>query len=233
MNPPKGNQRLTKLAPMSLGELAYRSIRDSIITNRFKAGERLVETRLAEELGISRAPVREALRRLAEERLAEERPRHGTFVRSFTADDFVNVYNVRIAIEVAAIRLVVRHKASTLTLEEIVASMEKAAARRDIDGVVDLEFRFHETLCDLAGNEFLAAMFRSASAQIRIALAMDDAEFTDVTDVVAEHRPVLAAIRAGDEVAAARSLHEHILASVGPVMNRLGDDPARLLTPLV
>jgi len=221
--------RLSRLAPQSLAELAYRSIRDSILTHRFRGGERLVESRLAEDLGISRAPVREALRRLAEEHLVVERPRHGTFVREFTASDFVDIYNVRIAIETAAIRLLTRRAAGIAALEAIVDDMRRAADRGRPEEVAALEFRLHETLCELSGNAYLSAVFRSLSGQIRAALALDDAGYADLHDIVAEHLPLLDAIRDGDEHRAARVLHEHILATVGPVLDRLGGSADALL----
>lgn len=222
-------KRLTPLAPQSVGELAYRSIRESILTGRFAPGERLVETRLAEELGVSRAPVREALRRLGEEGLVDERPRHGVFVREMTATDFVDVYNLRIAVETAAIRLATRRRASTETLEEIVDAMRRAARRGRAAEVVALELSFHEEICTLSGNAHLAGVFGSVSARIRMALALDDAEYGRLEDVAAEHRPPIEAIESGDEHRAARALHAHILATVGPVLARLGGSPKDLL----
>jgi DNA-binding GntR family transcriptional regulator len=214
--------KLTPLAPQSLGELAYRSIRDSIVSTRFAAGERLVETRLADELGISRAPVREALRRLAEEGLVVERPRHGMLVREFTAEDFVDIYNLRIAIETAAIRLVVRRGTPVDSLEALVESMRRAARKGAVQDLVGLELSLHEEICTLSGNAHLASVFRSVSAQIRMALALDDAEYDNIDDIAAEHVSLIEAIRAGDEEQAATVLHEHILATVGPVLARLG-----------
>lgn len=224
-------KKLARLAPQSLAELAYRSIRESILTHRFAAGERLVETRLAEELGVSRAPVREALRRLAEEHLVVERPRQGTFVRAFSADDFVDIYNLRIAIEVAAIRLLTRRGEDIAPLEAILEDMRGAASGGRPDEVAELEFHFHQTLCDLSGNEHLSVVFRSLAAQIRVALALDDAEYTNLGDIVAEHEPVLEAIRSGVERRAAVALQHHVLATVGPVLDRLGGSPDGLLGP--
>jgi DNA-binding GntR family transcriptional regulator len=222
-------RKLARLAPQSLAELAYRSLRESIVTHRFAAGERLVETRLAEELGTSRAPVREALRRLAEEHLVVERPRQGTFVREFTAEDFVDIYNLRMAIETAAIRLVTRRGEGLEPLEAILEDMGDAAGRERPDEVAELEFRLHETLCEMSGNAYLSVVFRSLAAQIRVALALDDAQYADLHDIVAEHVPLLEAIRSGDERRAAVVLQQHVLATVGPVLARLGGSPDDLL----
>jgi DNA-binding GntR family transcriptional regulator len=221
--------KLAPLAPQSLGELAYGSIRDSIVSNRFRAGERLVETRLADELGISRAPVREALRRLAEEGLVVERPRHGVFVREFTASDFVDIYNLRIAIETAAIRLLTRRGAGTRTLQDVVDRMRSAARRGRVQELVRLELGMHQEICRLSGNTHLASVFRSVSAQIQMALSLDDAEYASLEDIVAEHVPLIEAIESGDEDRAAAVLHRHILATVEPVLARLGGSRDDLL----
>lgn len=232
MAPAADGGRLARLAPQSLTELAYRSIRESIVTHRFTAGERLVETRLADDLGISRAPVREALRRLAEEHLVVERPRQGTFVREFSAQDFVDTYNLRMAIETAAIRLVTRRGEDTSPLAAILDDMRAAADAERPDEVAELEFRWHETLCDLSRNDYLAVVFRSLAAQIRVALALDDAGYTDLHDIVAEHLPLMEAIGSGDEARAAAVLQDHVLATVDPVLARLGGSPDALLRRL-
>src|SRR5260221_8801210 len=91
--------RLRPVARRKLADLAYDAIHASIVGGGFAMGERLVETKLAAELGMSRAPVREALRRLLEEGLVVERPHHGMFVRSFAAHEIVDLYNVRLALE--------------------------------------------------------------------------------------------------------------------------------------
>lgn len=217
------------LAPASLAELAHREIRESIVSGAFRMGDQIVETRVAEQLGISRAPIREALRRLAEERLVVERPRHGTFVREITARDFIDIYNVRIAIETAAIRLATRLRAATEPIEQTIEAMQGAAERGDAQEVINLELRVHHQICEASGNEHLAAVFAGLSGQIRLALALDDADYEDLSDIVAEHPPLLGALRAGDEDRAAAVLQQHILSSVGPVLRRLGGDPDDLL----
>jgi DNA-binding GntR family transcriptional regulator len=224
-----GERRLEPISTISLSELAYRSIRESIVHGRFAMGEQIVETRVAEDLGISRAPIREALRRLGEERLVVERPRYGTFVREFSAVDFVDTYNVRIAVETAAIRLVTRRQPDLRPVESTITLMSRAASRNQGEKVVDLELAVHQQLCDASGNGFLASVFRSLSGPIRIALGLDAESYRRLEDVATEHPPLLEAIRTGDEHYAAAAVQEHILASVGPVLERLGGRPQDLL----
>src|SRR5919107_6333469 len=93
---------LNPLRSPSLVELAYRSIRDSILSGYLPMGSRLLDTRLAQELEISRGTVRDALTRLVDEGLVVEQPRQGMFVREFGPQDVIDIYNVRIALEPVA-----------------------------------------------------------------------------------------------------------------------------------
>jgi DNA-binding GntR family transcriptional regulator len=223
---------MSPLARPSLAELAHQAIRESILSGSIPMGERIVETRVAEQLGISRAPIREALRRLAEERLVVERPRRGTFVREITASDFIDIYNVRIAIETGAIRLAARRGASTESIEETIDEMAAAAASGNVQQVINLELRVHHQICEASGNEHLVALFNSVAGQIRLALALDDSGYEDLRDIVVEHLPLVEVLRSGDEDAAAAMVQQHILSTVGPVLERLGGDPAGLLQRL-
>jgi DNA-binding GntR family transcriptional regulator len=225
---PKGDTRLRPLQHESLVELAYRSVRESILSGRFAMGDRLIETRIAEDLGVSRAPVREALRRLREEQLVIELPRRGSVVRSFDGDDLVHIYNLRIIVESGAVRLAVRNGASTAPLQAQIDRMARAAQRADAPGVSDAEFAFHEALIDAADNPYLATVFRNLSAQIQIALALDNSTY-DLASVADEHLPIVERIAAGDEDGAVRELRRHILSTVDGALEKLGGVSARLL----
>lgn len=210
-------------------QIAYDAIRASIVDGRFDPGEHIVEAQVAEQLNTSRAPVREALRRLQQEGLAVEKPRRGFFVREITADDFIDIYNVRISIETAAARLVCREAPDLHPIETTIARMHEAARRQEVRATADLELLVHQQICDASGNALLASMFRSLAGPIRMALGLDDAGYAHLEDVATEHLPLLDALRSGDGEHAALVIHEHIIATVGPVLARLGGDPERLL----
>jgi DNA-binding GntR family transcriptional regulator len=221
--------RLAPVAPRSLAELAYDSIRESVIEGRLRPGERLVETQLASELGMSRAPIREALGRLAREHLVDERPRLGTFVRSLTSRDIIDIYNLRFALEQAAVRLFVRAGAPTAPLRAAVEAMRDRAAADDLRGTAAAELGFHEALCEGSGNAYLMTVFRQLEAQIAMALALDDGEYADAGDIAEEHLPVIEAIESGDEAEAVREISDHVMSSVSRVVERLGGDSSQLL----
>jgi DNA-binding GntR family transcriptional regulator len=221
--------RLKPLEADSLVQLAYESIRQSIIDGRFKMGEHIVESAVANDLQISRAPVREALRRLAQEGLAVERPRRGTFVREISAQDFIDIYNVRLAVEGAAVRIAVRKGAPLDAIEDTIAKMERTASKGDVARTVGLELRFHEQVCKASGNSYLISVFESILGAVHMALALDDGAYENLEDVTAEHIALLMSMRSGDPEVAASAIHQHIISTVGPVLERLGGDPAELL----
>jgi DNA-binding GntR family transcriptional regulator len=217
----------------SLAELAYQAIWDGIVEGRFAMGERLVETSLAVDLGISRGPIREALRRLYEDGLVEQVPRRGTYVKNFDAHDLIDIYNLRLAIEAAAATLVVRKRVPLESLQRIVDVMRAAALDGDFASVVEQEYEFHREMCRLAGNPYLLATFMGLAAKIRLALTLDNRSFPNLLEVVSEHSTLLDALRRGDEVHASRETQSHIVSTITVIINAHGIDTAELLAPPV
>lgn len=226
----KPHTRLRPLTSDSLVELAYNSIRQSILAGDFSPGEHLVESRIATELAISRAPVREAMKRLSQEGLTDEKPRRGSFVREITGENLIEIYNARLAIECSAVRLAVRKGASLTPLEETLREMTEVAANRDLAATVELEVLFHEQVVEASGNKYMALIFHSLIGPVRIALGMDDSTYQSLEDVAAEHVPVLEAMSQGDADLAAAAMHDHIVSSLGPVLESFGGRRDELLT---
>jgi DNA-binding GntR family transcriptional regulator len=220
---------VTSIQQQSLAELAYRAIRASVVDGRLAGGTRLVETSLAADLGISRGTLREALGRLVEEGLLVQKPRRGTFVRALGGRDLVDLYNFRLAIETAAVRLVVRHRTPLEPLEEIIDQIKHAAASGDLAEVVAAEFRFHEALCELSGNPFLVEALRRLSTRLQMALGLDNQAFTGLPEVVEEHTTLLGTLRRANETEAADALGDHIRSTIGVVLRRWGIDANELL----
>lgn len=175
--------------------------------------------------------MREALRRLADERLVVERPRQGMFVRRFDGRDLVDIYNMRLAVESSAVRLAVRRRARTGGLRRMIDRMATGARAGNVARVVDAEYAFHEELCSASRNEYLLAAYRTLSAQVRMALTLDNRAYPDLTAVAGEHHEIVATIDAGDEAAAELAIRRHIVAGVAATIVRLGGDPGLRLHP--
>ena len=223
---PAAPSRLAPVPRQKLADLAYDAIRDSITAGEFAMGERLVETRLAEALGMSRAPVREALRRLLEEGLVVERAHHGMFVRTFEGPEIVDLYNARLALETAALRLFVRRGAPTAPLREQISLRRRAATDGRFADVVAADFALHEEIMRGSGNEVLYDLFRRIATQTLIAIALSDAAMADFVD---EHVPMVEALERGDEDGAVAAFLDVVEATVDRLTAQLGSDAAALL----
>lgn len=215
-----------------LTDLAHAAIRESITAGHVGMGQRLVETQLAEELGMSRAPIREALRRLSEEGLVVEHPHHGTSVATLTADDVADLYNVRLGLEVVGLRCFVRRECPIGPLRDRIERMAKAAARGDRAGVVRAEFEFHRHIAEKSGNALLTKLFADLEGRLTMVMALDDQAFEDLHDVAAEHVPIVEALEAGDERLAVDLFEEHLVSTVGLLLDRLDGDPNAVLPPI-
>jgi DNA-binding GntR family transcriptional regulator len=223
--------QLTRIDRRRLGDLVYEAVRKGIVSGAFPMGSRLSEVRLASDLGVSRAPVREALRRLAEERLVVERPHLGAVVRELDASALVDLYNVRAAIESLAIRLATRRQMDTKPLKVLIKKMEVAAKSKDYAQVARHELDFHSAITKQCGNDLLIDIFHGLEGQVLMGLALDDSGYPDLQEVAREHHPLVGVIESGDEQAAALLMQDHILSTVGSLVSRLGGSPDELIRP--
>jgi DNA-binding GntR family transcriptional regulator len=215
-----------------LADQAHTAIRAAIVAADFRMGERLVETQLAADLQMSRAPVREALQRLVKEGLVTDQAHQGTFVTTLSAPDVVDFYNVRVGLETTALRLFMAHGQATEPLRRRIATMQQGAERDDIEAVVSAELDFHRVICQGSGNALLLRLFGELEGRLMLVMGLDDAGFEQLHDIAAEHEPVVGAIESGDPAVAARVMEEHILSTVPELIGRLGGDPGGLLRPL-
>jgi len=190
-----------------------RQIRDAlvrrIVSGELTPGERLVETRIAEEYGTSQAPVREALRELETIGLVETRPRRGTFVRHFIQQTLRESYVVRAALEEAATRLAL--PAGTLPFDALradVAAMRDAAARGDLQAIGAASVSFHRHVIVAARNELLENAWEALQIEARTAVTLLAVE-PPLDDVADEHQQLLDALATGDLDAACQLTRDH------------------------
>ena len=190
--------------------IAHR-IRAAIVDGSLPPGTQMTEMRLAEQLGVSRAPVREALQRLIQEGLAEHR-RRGVFVRQLTNEDVVDVYFARTACEVAAADAIMDSPDSVdwVVLEEALRSLEQATTSSDQRLTMEADRHFHEKLVEAAGSPRLTRMFATLLAETAICLRRLEGEYQDDSHLSAEHRQILTALRAGDRAQTLRAINAHM-----------------------
>lgn len=184
---------------------------DAIVRGDLKPGERIVETQVAQQLGVSQGPVREALRDLELFGFVVSSPFRGTQVRQVSNEDLVDIYPIRAALEgIGARAAATRIDAPMLArLEMHLDQMREAAAQGDRDAHIDADVAFHRTIIEASGNRLLRQFWDS----MRLATT------TFVTNAMARrslhelaerHAPLLAALRAHDPVAAEEAMRRHI-----------------------
>ena len=198
-------------APRSLAEDAADRIREQILSGGFSPGEHLVEAKIADQLAISRGPVREAFKLLRAEGLLKEEPRRGTFVVSLSADDVREIYGLRAALEGRAARMLARSgdAAALNRLQALADDIDAAVAAGDAAAVSRADLAFHQGLCQLCGNSRIVEVFDRYVPTLRALLRLDELVVRSLDDVSAQHRPLVDAIRAGDEDTAARLFAGH------------------------
>jgi DNA-binding GntR family transcriptional regulator len=204
---------LRRLSSPTLAERSAELIRERILAGDFASGDRLVEAKVAEQLGISRGPLREALKQLAAEGLVREEPRRGTFVATPTADDVRDVYDLRAAIESRAARLVIANgdPAAIDVLRRVVDGIGAAAKAGDLQRLVRADYEFHETLCRVSGNRRLHEVFVRNASALRILLRLEEERFYGSFDEVwTQHRVLLSAVEVGDAPRAEAMFTEHL-----------------------
>lgn len=198
-------------APRSLTEDAADRIREQILGGGFRQGEHLVEAKIAEQLNISRGPVREAFKLLRAEGLLNEEPRRGTFVVSLTAQDVRDIYGLRAALEGRAARLIARSQnpAALARLRALADDIDRAVAANDAVAASRADLAFHEGLCELCGNSRIHEVFMRYVPTLRGLLRLDEKVLGSLDEISSQHRPFVQAIESGDEESAARLLSEH------------------------
>lgn len=199
--------------PRSLSEDAADRIREQIVLGGFRQGEHLKETRIAEQLNVSRGPVREAFKILRAEGLLAEEPHRGTFVVSLTATDVREIYELRAVIEELAVRAVCRQQdpAALARLRSLMGDLSKAARSADHAAVTRADLAFHDGLCALSGNSRVHDVFLRYVPTLRGLVRLDEQIMPSMDEVVRQHQPIVDAVEAGDEELAARLAREHCL----------------------
>lgn len=208
------------------------AIRRDIILGTLRPGARVTEAALATRYGVSRVPVREALRALEAEGFVDSRPYAGSTVAEIPLDDAEDLFAVRGVIESTIARRAARRAAAQFvadapstgwwsarrTLADILDEGDRAVAAGALADLPELNIRFHLGVAELSGSSSLAALLRQISGRIEWLYAAD--VDNRGRQSWGEHRPILAAIDAGDEAEAARLMASHVASSQRGYMQR-------------
>jgi len=199
--------------PLSLADRAYLALRDRLITLQIRPGEPIDDGQIARELDVGRTPVREALKRLENDRLVIAYPRRGTFATSVDITDLAHINEIRLQLEPLAARRAAE-RATELQragLRELIARIEDGdALSGDRTDLMRLDLTVHRAIYHAAGNPHLEdVLIRYHNLATRI-FCLFLGRLPDVAGHIDEHGPLLAAIAAGDADRAAELAREHV-----------------------
>jgi DNA-binding GntR family transcriptional regulator len=199
------------LSRMMLSDQVKQYIMDAILTGTYEAGDRIVESALAQELGVSQAPVREAMRELVVMGFLETEPYKGTSVRVFTTQELHEVYTVRAALE----SLAGREAATRVTddhlevLRAILDDMLEAARQDDVHLMVQNNNLFHNTILEISGNTLLYKLYQTL-AFARWTIFSTTRSGLGLMFLAQRHEVLLEALATRDPDIAADAMRNHI-----------------------
>jgi phosphonate utilization transcriptional regulator len=203
------------LQSSSLTSVVQQEIERRILQGELAPGAKLIEAALAETLGVSRGPVREAFRMLEEAGLVRQEKNRGVFVRSIPLDEAMEIFDLRALMDEA----VGRQLAQAITPEQLrqvramVDAMERAVKAGAADAYHLLNLEFHDTLVGFAGNRKLTSIYRRLINELSLFRRMNlvDAKLLPIS--AGEHRAIVKAIASGNAEAAARAMRHHVMDS--------------------
>ncbi|WP_055547096.1 GntR family transcriptional regulator [Streptomyces sp. NBRC 110028] len=202
----------TAIKPPPAAERVYTHVKEAVLQRRYEGGTLLSEGGLAEAVGVSRTPVREALLRLEAEGLLKLYPKKGALVLPVSAQEIADVVETRLLVEQHAVAKVVPAGERLLRrLEELLEEQKGHAATGDLAAFAVADRCFHAEIVRAAGNTILAQLYdQLRDRQLRMGVATMHAEPDRIAKNITEHTEILDALRAGDAGSAAGFVQRHI-----------------------
>ncbi len=204
--------QLEKNETLPLRDVVFQTLRQAILKNELRPGERLMEIPLAKQLRVSRTPVREAIRMLELEGLVTTAPRRGAVVADITISDLEEVLELRGALEELAVRIVCEKKTPDLMrqLHRLADAFKSSLKGDDVEACAKADMAFHDAICNETGNRRLIQILNSLREQMyryRMEYLKDRKSHAFL---VSEHEEILKALEDGDEERSAAAMRLHI-----------------------
>jgi DNA-binding GntR family transcriptional regulator len=203
---------LERLArPRSLTEMVITEIRELIVSGRLTLGEQLSESALADQLGVSRTPVREAFLHLETERLVEVRPQRGTFVFQYGVAELRDICELREVLETGALRIALSHNRS-----QSIARLEQETDAAEAAGVIDpgpyqaFDRSFHDVLVKASENKEVIEAYERISGRVRAIRYRLTRSRRQIAGSQRGHREIVNALKAGRDADAVKRLGRHV-----------------------
>ena len=201
----------------SYAQIAYDAIKDDIITQKLKPGAFISETEYADKIGISRTPVREALKVLEQEGLLDIFPRKGVQVKSFTLDDILQIHEAAEALESAVMGSIAERSAQGKVAPEEIAALEALLQEMDAhlkDGNMQkwlsCDHHFHNMLIGLCDNPYILQYAIASRNRMNLTLWFITPKYSDKNESTSDHRAIVKALKEGDIEGAREAARTHI-----------------------
>ncbi|MFC3678002.1 GntR family transcriptional regulator [Ferrovibrio xuzhouensis] len=203
---------LPAIASQDLVSQIARMLTDAVVAGRLVPGAKVAEAVIARELGVSRAPVREAGRLLESQGLLVAIPGRGFFVRTHKPADIDDLYDLRICIEKHAAILAARNLTpeNRTALRRQLAVLYETADTNDPARQVEEDYRFHRLICEISGNRRLLKLFDDLASEMRIVIGLIGRLYDDPHRIAQTHGPLLVAIENGDAEQIGASVEYHL-----------------------
>lgn len=205
------NNKLNGYKP--LGEIVFEHLKKEILNGDLKPGARLMESALADELGVSRTPVREAIRKLEKENFVKMVPRKGAYVTELTNKDIIEVLELRVVLEGFAAQLAAeRISAEEIKeLERLHEHFDRYIEKKDKAGLRSMDSKFHQGIYQATRNNKLVEMIVDLHDQFQRFRLSYYNEIDDYRDIYNSHDRILKAIKSGDVKDSKKEAEKHIL----------------------
>jgi DNA-binding GntR family transcriptional regulator len=202
-----------KIEKESISSRVYSHIKESILSGAIASGAHLLEAQIAKQMGISRAPVREAFLQLEADGLVEARANQGTFVRDLSNDEVWEIYTARSLIEGYAASLAAK-RATPEDIEFLRQALDEVldtAKKGDYQSTVVADFNMHRLIWQISGHKIIFEILQRLEKQIRMFMAVQAPLFEHLYDSVKDHKEIFECISRGDHEAAKSSIEAHII----------------------
>jgi DNA-binding GntR family transcriptional regulator len=216
----------------SLYEQTYDALRTSILTGDLEPGARLVETQLAEQLQVSRTPIREAIRQLQRDNLVTADANGSLRVTTISIADVAQLYDCRIALEQLSVEAACQNATALQLrrLEDLVSQAEhlqtqpwaqSARSPRSSSYLLDLDYQFHHTIAESSQNRWLVTLLEQVFDQMTLLRVQTTRHNPRVLEIRLEHRQIFTAIAQRDVVASVDAIRSHLIASKARVIQEV------------
>lgn len=199
-------------AYLPLRDVVFNTLREAILKGDLKPGERLMELQLASKLGVSRTPIREAIRMLEQEGLAVTTPRKGAEVAKMTLKDMEDVLEIRDALDELAVRIACQKitDEQLKQLEDVKELFEKNTQTNNVKNIAEADVSFHDVIYEATGNPKLVTLLNNLREQVyryRVEYIKDPKNYPTL---IAEHEAILESLKKRDVKNAVEAMHVHV-----------------------